>query len=296
MKKIKIISLIPGLLLICSTAGAQFFSNPSFEGNPGLSVAPPTWHGFDAHSTPDTEPLPCDYFTASDGDTYLTLVTRGEQSDFPSTSENVITSLLHAIEAGKYYKITLDLASREDVGIFSWEEGFTAYNAPLHLLVYGSPDGTQKGELLAESEEITQAEWNNHTLIMAPLDYASSLILEAENLPGSDGWGNILLDNLFMEEIEKLPLDYGNLIIPNVFTPNGDGINDELIIKGLKRESTLLIFDRTGREVFGSTDYQQDWDGKDKNGRALPPDTYWYVLLPSHLDEVKKGFIYLKKE
>lgn len=284
------------LLLFSHKAGAQFFSNPSFEGDPGLSFAPPYWSGLDAQSTPDTEPLPCDYFEASDGNTYLTLITRGDQPDYPASSENVITSLLQPIEAGKYYQITLDLASRQDVGIFSWEDGFTAYNAPLYLLVYGSPEGTQKGELLAESEEITQAQWNSHTLIITPLENALSLVFEAATVSGANSWGNISLDRLFMVEIDELPLDHGELIIPNIFTPNGDGINDELIIKGLRGESTLLIYDRTGREVFGSEDYQQDWDGQDKDGRALPPDTYWYVLIPSHLDEVYKGFLYLKRE
>jgi PKD repeat protein len=105
-------------------------------------------------------------------------------------------------------------------------------------------------------------------------------------------------DTSYYKSIRVEPV---KLKIPNVFTPNGDGTNDYFIIslesgsdspsgnKGthdqhyeyedyepLNRyyESTeLTIFNRWGRIVYHSKDYQNDWDGDN-----LPDGTYFYVL------------------
>ncbi|OXG05560.1 T9SS type B sorting domain-containing protein [Flavobacterium araucananum] len=72
--------------------------------------------------------------------------------------------------------------------------------------------------------------------------------------------------------------EYIDVCIPNNFTPNGDGINDEWgpgcteIYKNL----TFTVFDRYGR-ILGSYRYGQKWDGK-YNGSELSSGDYWYVL------------------
>ncbi|MDC0189382.1 gliding motility-associated C-terminal domain-containing protein, partial [Flavobacteriales bacterium] len=69
---------------------------------------------------------------------------------------------------------------------------------------------------------------------------------------------------------------------PNIFTPNGDGINDIFSpsILNINRDSyTLLIYDRWGNKVYSTTKYGQGWDGKIENGELLPPDTYNYKIL-----------------
>jgi gliding motility-associated-like protein len=285
-----------GLLLFRVEVPGQFFANPSFEGTPGLSVPPPEWQPFSTFSTPDTEPLPCDHYMPSHGNTYLTLVTRGEGYDPGGEREDIITSLLIPLEPGHYYSLSVDLASRDEVGHFTWDEGFVAYNEPVALRIYGTDEGTMTGELLAESEAITGNAWERDTFILVPCLPSRFLILEVFTVSGSPGWGNLLLDALSMEELDELPLDMGELIIPNVFTPNGDGFNDELVIRGLRSGSSLMIYDRTGKELFKSADYRNNWDGRDRSGKDLPPGTYWYVLIPSHLNDVYKGYLYLKRE
>lgn len=77
--------------------------------------------------------------------------------------------------------------------------------------------------------------------------------------------------------------------IPNVFTPNGDGIND-LFMKGIETE----VFDRNGLKLYKG---KEGWDGT-YNGRALSPDTYFYLIRYSDKngnEQKVKGFITLNR-
>jgi gliding motility-associated-like protein len=74
----------------------------------------------------------------------------------------------------------------------------------------------------------------------------------------------------------------GKLTIPNVFTPNGDGINEVWEIEELFvfEDLTIDIFNRWGERVFHSYGYSSDsfWDGNDSKGKKLPMDAYYYVI------------------
>lgn len=293
---IRWIHIIIALLTGSIPVAGQYFENPSFEGIPGISVPPPSWQPFGENSTPDTEPLACDSYLASHGETYLTLVARGSDHEIPNSVESAITSLLQPLEEGSYYRLTIDLASRKDVGHFSWIDGFVAYTNPVQLSIFGSTDGLDREELLAESVAVSNEQWSSYSFILFPGSDVSYLILETQLTGDSAGSGNLLLDHLSMEEIDEPPLEFGDLVVPNVFTPNNDGINDEFTIRGLANGTYLLVFDRTGREVFESTSYENDWNGQDKSGRDLPPGTYWYILFQSDMSETTKGFVYLKRE
>ncbi len=65
----------------------------------------------------------------------------------------------------------------------------------------------------------------------------------------------------------------------NLFTPNGDGVNDTWKIKNvnLYADCVVKIFNRWGIEVYSSTAYQNDWDGTYK-GEKLPEATYYYFV------------------
>lgn len=65
--------------------------------------------------------------------------------------------------------------------------------------------------------------------------------------------------------------------IPNVFTPNGDNINDKLVAKtsGLVEKVDMKIFNRSGLMVFRTEDPRINWDGT-YNGRIVSPGVYFY--------------------
>ncbi|MES2284402.1 MAG: gliding motility-associated C-terminal domain-containing protein [Bacteroidota bacterium] len=69
--------------------------------------------------------------------------------------------------------------------------------------------------------------------------------------------------------------------IPNVFTPNGDGINDVFKIN-LSGESltnfNVSIYDRWGILVFASSSINNKWDGRTTSGLKVECGTYFYVL------------------
>ncbi len=81
------------------------------------------------------------------------------------------------------------------------------------------------------------------------------------------------------------------LKIPNAFTPNGDGLNDEFRIQGLEffPENRIVIFNRWGNEVYKASPYRGDW-----NGSNLSEGTYYYIFeakLPSGRWEPFKGYV-----
>ncbi|SKB41721.1 gliding motility-associated C-terminal domain-containing protein [Daejeonella lutea] len=72
---------------------------------------------------------------------------------------------------------------------------------------------------------------------------------------------------------------YEGIVIPNTFTPNGDGINDLLtvLIDNAITVKSFKIFNKWGDVVFTTTDIYNYWDGN-KNGTSLPVGVYyWFV-------------------
>jgi gliding motility-associated-like protein len=84
--------------------------------------------------------------------------------------------------------------------------------------------------------------------------------------------------------------------VPNAFTPNGDGINDQIYVRGFRiAKMTFRIYNRQGLLVFESADQTRGWDGKFK-GTLQPLDVYAYTLEVEFLDgdrATKKGDITL---
>jgi gliding motility-associated-like protein len=91
-------------------------------------------------------------------------------------------------------------------------------------------------------------------------------------------------------------------VIPEAFSPNGDGINDQFIIRGLTElypNNSLQIFNRWGAEILNMAPYNNDWDGKAETGlnagEVLPVGTYWFILDLGDGSEPIMDFIYLNR-
>lgn len=80
-----------------------------------------------------------------------------------------------------------------------------------------------------------------------------------------------------------------SLVVVAGFSPNGDGVNDTFGVTYDGPEPiTLEVYNRWGSLVFGSENYQGDWDGSSNQGRflgesRLPAGTYYFVVRAGRL-------------
>lgn len=81
--------------------------------------------------------------------------------------------------------------------------------------------------------------------------------------------------------------------IPNIITPNGDGLNDYFVIKGIEHldKNRLTIKDRQGKVVYSVSSYQNKW------GDDVIPGIYYYVFeyTINGVDEYRRGSITVAK-
>jgi len=84
---------------------------------------------------------------------------------------------------------------------------------------------------------------------------------------------------------KQVPTDVEPLIgLPTAFTPNGDGENDILYVRGAAIKTLdLKIYNRWGQLVFETTDQKIGWDGT-FNGQPQPIEAYAYVLHATFID------------
>jgi len=85
-----------------------------------------------------------------------------------------------------------------------------------------------------------------------------------------------------------------NLLAPNMFTPNGDALNNTFIPEALKVidvDFTLTIYDRSGKLVYSTKTANKPWDGRyTSDNKVAPNGAYvWIVVIPG--EEPYKGSV-----
>lgn len=98
----------------------------------------------------------------------------------------------------------------------------------------------------------------------------------AVTVTDSNGCQQLLEAELYVDR----NCDAGRIELPNIFTPNGDGVNDQfgpLLPGGLEQVLRFEVWDRWGELVYQNEDGLLSWDGQ-RNGKEMPPDVYAYIL------------------
>ncbi|WP_316827674.1 T9SS type B sorting domain-containing protein [Pedobacter miscanthi] len=89
---------------------------------------------------------------------------------------------------------------------------------------------------------------------------------------------------------------YPEVLIPNTFTPNGDGVNDTWNIPAAASfpKPMVKITNRYGQLVYQSTGTFKPWDGK-MNGKDLPPAVYYYTIYLNEDFKTYSGWVMLMR-
>ncbi|GAB2949644.1 hypothetical protein GCM10027048_13420 [Hymenobacter coalescens] len=89
------------------------------------------------------------------------------------------------------------------------------------------------------------------------------------------------------ESIARFTVTVPQLDVPNVFTPNKDGLNDTFIVQAEQEGNKVEIFNRWGRKVKEFSNYNNDWDGE-----SQPAGVYYYHITARD-GKVTKGWVEL---
>ncbi|MEM7036079.1 MAG: PKD domain-containing protein [Bacteroidota bacterium] len=130
------------------------------------------------------------------------------------------------------------------------------HNGPVTAYTWDFGDGTTSGEI-NPVHEYTEEGW---------FDVSITVINE---------WGCTSTQTLPQHiHVEKNP----HLIVPNIFTPNGDDLNDQFfVVTKLITDFHIDIYDRWGKLLYQSDDMSFRWDGN-FGGAAQPEGVYTYVI------------------
>ena len=86
----------------------------------------------------------------------------------------------------------------------------------------------------------------------------------------------------------KVSIMESQLLVPNVFTPNGDGMNDEFrVLYRSLREYHIWVYNRWGKLVYESTDPSKGWDGMIYGRQPAAEGAYYYVIRALGTDAAK---------
>jgi len=118
---------------------------------------------------------------------------------------------------------------------------------------------------------------------------------------------NVCVDTAYLKDY--IIVDTSFIAVPNVFTPNGDGTNDEFVVKFWSMQSIEIdIYNRWGKRVhhwesgdvrgFENTWTETVWDGR-LGGRYASPGVYYYTVMGEGRDGEKRrkhGFVHLFRD
>lgn len=129
-------------------------------------------------------------------------------------------------------------------------------------------DGLQ-GEIIWELDELVPGEKQELRIVVNAIEVSERVINRAEISYLETAQQGMSRDAVAESRIIRFH-------IPNMFSPNGDGVNDTWMVEGLElfEEHSLVIVNSVGVEVFHAANYQNDWDA---NG--LNDGTYFYRFI-----------------
>lgn len=166
--------------------------------------------------------------------------------------------LSESLVAGETYQLSFYDRARAENGIAPVSVGVSSQNNDFGTLIYTASD-----------PEVGVWKLRVFTFI-APIN-GQFITVRAE-----DTFQWVKVDNFCLSS-EMTCVETPELIMPNVFTPNADGINDNfspVTFKGIVK-SELIVFNRWGQVIFETEDLQAGWDGTFNNAPCKDGVYFW---------------------
>lgn len=171
--------------LTANVCTAQYIlQNSSFEDEPADATMPQGWFACQDATTPDILPGYWGVYTeASEGDTYVGLITRSS-----GTFESIGQRIPEKLEKGDCYQFKIDLAHSDN---------YSGYNKPVKLRIWLGDKKCSRDQLIFESKTITNEEWETFKVEFNAESNSKYIFLEAfYRYTKFNHKGNILIDNM----------------------------------------------------------------------------------------------------
>lgn len=165
-------------------------------------------------------------------------------------------------------------------------------NAPLGILTTVDEDDDQHTyALVGENEDEQYFYLLGDRLFWSPADMPDGQQEFVITVSSTDRVGNSISKTF---TITRSKPDLDDLQISNVFSPNGDGINDDWGVSSLRfyGEVKLMIFERSGKMVFVTYNPEERWNGRYEGG-DMPVGAYYYVIELGEERQKRRGVLNL---
>jgi gliding motility-associated-like protein len=128
----------------------------------------------------------------------------------------------------------------------------------------------------------------------------------------SNGQPEERIENLYAGRYSVVATDYNGcsiadtvklkqpvmLEMPSGYSPNGDNKNDFFIVHGIEAfpNNVITVYNRWGNVVYTKDNYNNEWNGEDMAGSALPDATYYVVLKVNGGEITLTGYVDLRRQ
>lgn len=285
-------------LLAVSTANRANSQNLVLNGSFEMNNAPVGIDQIELSNTQFNNLLPHCHSFGTATNHHIDLMTNNQYNDIPlpqhgnwcvalqggilNTGERFSMELSDSLEIGNSYQLIFYVHGWEKVCPAPVEIGISLYENDFGTLIYSSSSPSVQ-------------EWQLMLITFISTIKAKYITVRAREC--SDGWSTSysLVDNFCLSEGEQC-LELPEFKLPNIFTPNNDGINDvfkPVVYKGMKA-GKLTVLNRWGSVIFETDDLMQGWDGTSTSSVPVSEGVYfWTAEYVTIFDEIKTehGFL-----
>jgi gliding motility-associated-like protein len=222
------------------------------------------------------------------------------QGLFPNNYEYIQTQLLDSLKKDMTYCVSFYLSLSESSGYYTNDIGLYFSDSVVTTssnIILVTPQLINTTTILSDKESWMKLSWQyiatGGERFITIGNFSNTSVSTALNTGGAP-FSYYMIDNVYVGSCDTTSETF---FIPNIFTPNNDGTNDEWIINNLPVNTHIQIYNRWGLEVAGSNipagQETYKWNGKTIAGKECYEGVYYYLI--STINKRYKGVIQLIK-